>query len=187
MAHCRDKAHVFRESKGCRSFSYGRGVENPDKAIFLLRWDSVEAHEAARGGLGGRRLQAVIIGLVVLASTAASTLALAMLADSSSPFDHSFAAQHGANVHDAIRSLAENDGFTKARVQDLGYKAQESLPEVLGSSSRYGYRYGEKDLWETEDHVQCYLDHLAWDTGLLNARERQLLTPMLEFLALSQA
>ena len=29
---------------------------------------------AARGGLGGRRLQAIIIGLVVLVATAASTL-----------------------------------------------------------------------------------------------------------------
>jgi putative ABC transport system permease protein len=53
---------------------------------------------AARGGLGGRRLQAVIIGVVVLASTAASTLALGMLADAHSPFDHAFAAQHGADV-----------------------------------------------------------------------------------------
>ena len=53
---------------------------------------------AARGGMGGRRLQAVIIGLVVLAATAASTLALGMLVDSNSPFDHAFAAQHGADV-----------------------------------------------------------------------------------------
>ncbi|MGH3300220.1 MAG: FtsX-like permease family protein [Streptosporangiaceae bacterium] len=53
---------------------------------------------AARGGLGGRRLQAVIIGLVVLASTAASTLALGMLADAHSPFDHAFAVQRGADV-----------------------------------------------------------------------------------------
>jgi putative ABC transport system permease protein len=53
---------------------------------------------AARGGLGGRRLQAVIIGLVVLAATAASTLALGMLADAHSPFDHAFAAQHGAEL-----------------------------------------------------------------------------------------
>jgi putative ABC transport system permease protein len=53
---------------------------------------------AARGGLGGRRLQAVIIGLVVLAATAASTLALGMLADAHSPFDHAFAAQHGADL-----------------------------------------------------------------------------------------
>jgi putative ABC transport system permease protein len=53
---------------------------------------------AARGGLGGRRLQAVIIGIVVLVATAASTLALGMLADAHSPFDHAFAAQHGADV-----------------------------------------------------------------------------------------
>jgi putative ABC transport system permease protein len=53
---------------------------------------------AARGGLGGRRLQAVVIGLVVLAATAASVLALGMLADAHSPFDHAFAAQHGADV-----------------------------------------------------------------------------------------
>lgn len=97
------------------------------------------------------------------------------------------AAQHGANVHQAIRSLAERDGFTKARVQEVGYKAQESLPEVLGSSSRYGYRYGEKELWETEDHVQCYLDRLAWDAGLLNERERRFLSPVLESLSLSKA
>jgi quinol monooxygenase YgiN len=48
LAHCRNSGDVFRNSEGCRSFSYGRGVENPDKAIFILRWDSVAAHEAAR-------------------------------------------------------------------------------------------------------------------------------------------
>jgi putative ABC transport system permease protein len=53
---------------------------------------------AARGGLGSRRLQAVIIGLVVLAATAASTLALGLLADVHSPFDHAFAQQSGAHV-----------------------------------------------------------------------------------------
>jgi len=57
---------------------------------------------AARGGLGGRRLQAVIIGLVVLVSTAASTLALGMLADAHSPFDHAFAQQHGADLAFAV-------------------------------------------------------------------------------------
>jgi putative ABC transport system permease protein len=53
---------------------------------------------AARGGLGGRRLQAVIIGLVVLAATAASTLAAGLLAGAHSPFDHAFAVQRGAEV-----------------------------------------------------------------------------------------
>jgi len=58
---------------------------------------------AARGGLGGRRLQAVVIGLVVLACTAASVLAVGMLVDSQSPFDHGFAAQHGALQFHALR------------------------------------------------------------------------------------
>lgn len=53
---------------------------------------------AARGGLGGRRLQAVVIGLVVLACTAASVLALGMLVDTRTPFDSGFGAQHGADV-----------------------------------------------------------------------------------------
>jgi putative ABC transport system permease protein len=53
---------------------------------------------AARGGLGGRRLQAVVIGLVVLVCTAASVLAVGILVDSHSPFDRGFAAQHGAHV-----------------------------------------------------------------------------------------
>ena len=53
---------------------------------------------AARGGLSGRRVQAIVITLVVFCSTAAATLALGLLADSSAPFDHAFAAQHGADV-----------------------------------------------------------------------------------------
>jgi putative ABC transport system permease protein len=53
---------------------------------------------AARGGLSGRRVQAIVIGLVVFCSTAASTLAVGLLADSDAPFSHAFAAQHGADV-----------------------------------------------------------------------------------------
>jgi putative ABC transport system permease protein len=56
------------------------------------------ALRAARGGLTGRRVQTVVISLVVLAATAACTLALGMLVDSNAPFDHAFAAQHGAQV-----------------------------------------------------------------------------------------
>jgi putative ABC transport system permease protein len=59
---------------------------------------AIPAVRAARGGLSGRRVQAMVIGLVVLVSTAASTLALGLLVDSNAPFDHAFAAQHGAQV-----------------------------------------------------------------------------------------
>ncbi len=53
---------------------------------------------AARGGLSGRRVQAIVIGLVVFGSTAAATLALGLLADSDAAFNRAFAAQHGADV-----------------------------------------------------------------------------------------
>jgi putative ABC transport system permease protein len=72
---------------------------------------------AARGGLGGRRLQAVIICLVVLAATAASTLALGMLADAHSPFDRAFAVQRGADdtitVDTSVATPAELSATTR--------------------------------------------------------------------------
>ena len=100
---------------------------------------------AAVGGLGGRRLQAVIIGIVVLAATAASTLALGMLADAHSPFDHAFALQHGADVTVTVdTSLASAAQITAARrVHGVTAVAgpypartvttQVSLPGVSGS------------------------------------------------------
>ena len=103
---------------------------------------------AARGGLGGRRLQAVIIGLVALASTAASTLALAMLADSSSPFDRAFAAQHGANVTATatatvatvaqLAATAHAHGVTAAAgpFSEIPLTAQVTLPGIAGSSAQ---------------------------------------------------
>jgi putative ABC transport system permease protein len=59
---------------------------------------AIPAVRAARGGLSGRKVQAIVIAAVVLVSTAASTLALSMLTDSNAPFDHAFARQHGAQV-----------------------------------------------------------------------------------------
>jgi putative ABC transport system permease protein len=53
---------------------------------------------AVRGGLRRRRVQTIVIGLVTLVSTGATALALALIVDSNTPFDDSFAAQHGADV-----------------------------------------------------------------------------------------
>jgi putative ABC transport system permease protein len=60
--------------------------------------NTLPAIRAARGGLSGRRVQAIVIGLVVGVSTAASTLALGTVVESNAPFDRAFAAQHGADV-----------------------------------------------------------------------------------------
>jgi putative ABC transport system permease protein len=61
---------------------------------------------ALRGGLAGRRLQALVIALVVLASAAASTLAAGLLEASNAPFNHAFAAQHGADATITVGSSA---------------------------------------------------------------------------------
>jgi putative ABC transport system permease protein len=100
---------------------------------------------AARGGLGGRKLQAVIIGLVVLVATAASTLALGMLADAHSPFDHAFAAQKGADVaitvDTSVASAAQITAATKVKgvtavagpFPSEDVDAQVSLPGITGT------------------------------------------------------
>src|SRR6266702_8304523 len=81
---------------------------------------------AVRGGLSGRRVQAIVISLVVFCSAAASTLALGLLADSSAPFDHAFAAQHGADV------TATTTGASPAQLA-----ATTRLPGVTASAGPY--------------------------------------------------
>ena len=61
---------------------------------------------AVRGGVSRRRLRAIVIGLVLLVSTGASVLALALVVDSGGPFDKSFAAQHGAHLAANIDTAA---------------------------------------------------------------------------------
>jgi len=67
---------------------------------------AIPAVRAARSGLSGRRVQTGVIGLVLLISTAASTLALGLLVDSNAPFDHAFAAQHGSQVTATVQASA---------------------------------------------------------------------------------
>jgi putative ABC transport system permease protein len=101
----------------------------------------------ATGGLGGRKLQTMIIGLVVLAATAASTLALGMLADAHSPFDHAFAQQNGANVAVAVDTSVASAGQIAAATRVRGVSAvagpfvaetvatKASIPGVSGSAT----------------------------------------------------
>jgi putative ABC transport system permease protein len=52
----------------------------------------------ATGGLMRHKVQAVVIGMVLLVSTASATLGLALLAAGNAPFRHAFAAQDGADL-----------------------------------------------------------------------------------------
>ena len=48
LRHLQATRGVIDNSKGCRAFTFGRGVENPSKVILLVTWDSIEAHAAAK-------------------------------------------------------------------------------------------------------------------------------------------
>jgi len=52
----------------------------------------------ATGGMMRHKVQAVVIAMVLLVSTASATLGLALLAASDAPFQHAFAAQDGAHL-----------------------------------------------------------------------------------------
>jgi len=86
------------------------------------------AVKAARTGLTGRRVQAIVIGLVVLVSTAASTLALGLLVDSNAPFDHAFATQHGAHVSATVNA---------AQASSARLAATTRLPGVTAASGPF--------------------------------------------------
>jgi len=86
------------------------------------------AVKAARTGLTGRRVQAVVIGLVVLVSTAAATLALGLLVDSNAPFDHAFATQRGAHVTATVNA---------AQASSARLAATTRLPGVTAASGPF--------------------------------------------------
>jgi putative ABC transport system permease protein len=56
------------------------------------------AVRTAAGGLLRHKVQTIVIGLVLLISTASATLGFALLAATNAPFDAAFSAQHGADV-----------------------------------------------------------------------------------------
>jgi len=105
------------------------------------------AFAAAHGGIRGRRLQAVIIAVVVLAATATSVVALGLLANANGPFDRAFARQNGADVTAVVDPSVATLSQTTATIRLPGVTAaagpypavsvtaQVTVPGVPGSSS----------------------------------------------------
>ena len=78
------------------------------------RWLGVV--RTASGGMLRHKVQAVVIGAVLLIATASATLGLALLNANNSPFDHAFAAQNGADVNvtaDPSRATAAEFAATR--------------------------------------------------------------------------
>jgi putative ABC transport system permease protein len=83
---------------------------------------------AIAGGLTHRKVQTLVIGLVLLVSTGACVLALGLVIDSSAPFDRAFAAQHGADVVATVDRAAATPGQLAATAR---------LPEVTAAAGPY--------------------------------------------------
>jgi asparagine synthase (glutamine-hydrolysing) len=77
------------------------------------------------------------------------------------------AAQHGANVHRTLEALAAQHAPPGDSLARAGYDPDRSVSEKLGSSSRYGYLYGDEHLWKPSARVQFYLDGVAESAGVL--------------------
>ena len=82
------------------------------------------------------------------------------------------AAQHGTGIHGTLDAIARKNGFTPELVEHIGYDSDEVSQEKLASSTRYGYLYAEKELWQTPQHVQFFFDSVAYRSNLLNEAER---------------
>ncbi len=81
------------------------------------------------GGMLRHKVQAIVIGMVLLVATASATLGFALLAATNGPFNHAFAAQHGADL-----ALTVNPA--RASMQQLA--ATRTLPGVTAASGPFG-------------------------------------------------
>jgi len=83
---------------------------------------------AVRGGLARRRVQTVVIGLVLLVSVGASVVGLALAVVSNAPFDRAFAAQRGSDVTLAVDT---------ARTTPAGLASTTRLPGVTAAAGPF--------------------------------------------------
>jgi putative ABC transport system permease protein len=83
---------------------------------------------AAWAAVRRRRLQSLVIGAVVVLSTATAVLALGLLVASKAPFDHAFARQHGAHA---------TASFDAAKVSSADLAATASRPGVTAAAGPF--------------------------------------------------
>jgi putative ABC transport system permease protein len=87
------------------------------------------AIRTAMGGVLRHKVQAVVIGLVLLIATASATLGFTLLAASNGPFQQAFAAQRGADV--ALTA-------SPARATTRQLAATRTLPGVTAAAGPFG-------------------------------------------------
>ena len=93
---------------------------------------------AVRGGIGRRRrVQTIVIALVLVVSTASSVLGVTLVVDSHATFDHAFAAQHGPHLVATIDA---------SRATPAQLAATARLPQVTAAAGPFA----EADVTATD-------------------------------------
>jgi putative ABC transport system permease protein len=87
------------------------------------------AIRTATGGMLRHKVQAVVIGIVLLVSTASATLGFALLAASNAPFTHAFGTQRGADVTVTVNA---------ARASSAELAATRNLSGVTAAAGPFG-------------------------------------------------
>ena len=85
-----------RAVRGPHGADRGRTAGQRPRRDVPVNW--LGAVRTATGGMLRHKVQAVVLGMVLLVSTASATLGLALLAASNGPFQHAFKAQDGAHL-----------------------------------------------------------------------------------------
>ena len=85
----------------------------------------------ASGGIFRHKVQAFVLCMVLLISTASATLGLALLQANNGPFEHAFASQHGADVTITVNALQVSAARLAATSRASGVTATAGpYPEV---------------------------------------------------------
>ncbi len=108
--------------------------------------NSASTFRAVRGGIARRRLQTVVIALVVLISTASTVVALALVVNSEAPFDHAFASQRGADIAATIAPNVAAASLTRTTHVSGVTAAAGPYPEVTASVTSDGMAFGPQTI-----------------------------------------
>ncbi len=102
------------------------------------------AVRTATGGMLRHKVQAVVIGMVLLISTASATLGFALLSASNSPFQHAFATQQGADVTLTVNAAHASAAQLAATRSLAGVTAESGpYPQVIVQTQQGGQPFGQ--------------------------------------------
>ena len=105
------------------------------------------AIRTATGGMLRHKVQAVVIGMVLLVSTASATLGLTLLAASNTPFTHAFGTQRGADVTVTVNAArASSAELAATRTPRRGHRGRRAVLRPTVQTQFSGQPFGQLTL-----------------------------------------